>query len=80
MNTAGSYVSLSLWELVSINPVTCSARWLAFMSYLGIYIILRRIEEKKKKIILPSLANLRGTLIKKGGLCLLSSEGLNTHF
>ena len=80
MNTAGSYVSLSLWELVSINPVTCSARWLAFMSYLGIYIILRRIEEKKKKLILPSLANLRGNLIKKGGLCLLSSEGLNTHF
>ena len=49
MNTAGSYVSLSLWELVSINPVTCSSRWLAFMSYLGIYIILQRIEEKKKK-------------------------------
>lgn len=65
MNTAGSYVSLSLWELVSINPVTCSARWLAFMSYLGIYIILQRIEEKKKKLILPSLANLRGTLIKR---------------
>lgn len=65
MNTAGSYVSLSLWELVSINPVTCSSRWLAFMSYLGIYIILQRIEEKKKKLILPSLANLRGTLIKR---------------
>ena len=67
MNTAGSSVSLSLWELVlvSINSVYLFISFACFQVLPGNIHYFAKNRKKKKKLILSSLANLRGTLIKR---------------
>lgn len=68
MNTAGSSVSLSLWELVlvSINSVYLFISFACFQVLPGnVHYFAKNRKKKKKKLILSSLANLRGTLIKR---------------